>query len=226
MPEGTAGVTVNRFCGSSMQSVHQAAGAIRMGAGDAFVCAGVESMSRVPMMGFNPMPHPGLAKDFPQAYISMGETAENVAQRHQVTRRDQEEFAARSHRKAAAAQEAGRLAEEIVPIAGPKGKVVERDGCIRPETTAEGLAGLEAGLPAGRHGDGRHLLAADGWRGGGAGVQRRIREGARAGAVGEGEVDRGLRLLAGGDGHGAGERLAEGAGARGHQPRATWTWWS
>ena len=143
LPEGTAGVTVNRFCGSSMQSVHQAAGAIRMGAGDAFLCAGVESMSRVPMMGFNPMPHPGLAKDFPQAYISMGETAENVARLHQVTRRDQEEFAARSHRKSAAAQEAGKLAEEIVPIAGPKGKTVDRDGCIRPDTTAEGLAGLK-----------------------------------------------------------------------------------
>jgi acetyl-CoA acyltransferase len=143
LPENTAGVTVNRFCGSSMQSVHQAAGAIRMGAGDAFVCAGVESMSRVPMMGFNPMPHPGLAKDFPQAYISMGETAENVAKLHQVTRRDQEEFAARSHQKAATAQEAGRLAEEIVPITGPKGKVVERDGCIRPDTTPESLAGLK-----------------------------------------------------------------------------------
>jgi acetyl-CoA acyltransferase len=143
MPENTAGVTVNRFCGSSMQSVHQAAGAIRMGAGDAFVCAGVESMSRVPIMGFNPMPHPGLAKEFPQAYISMGETAENVAQLHQVRRRDQEEFAARSHRKAAAAQEAGKLAEEIVPITGPKGKVIERDGCIRPDTTPEGLAGLK-----------------------------------------------------------------------------------
>jgi acetyl-CoA acyltransferase len=143
MPEGTAGVTVNRFCGSSMQSIHQAAGAIRMGAGDAFLCAGVESMSRVPMMGFNPMPHPGLAENFPQAYISMGETAENVARRHQVTRRDQEEFAARSHQKTAAAQEAGRLAEEIVPITGPKGKTVERDGCIRADTTAEGLAGLK-----------------------------------------------------------------------------------
>jgi acetyl-CoA acyltransferase len=143
LPENAAGVTVNRFCGSSMQSVHQAAGAIRMGAGDAFVCAGVESMSRVPMMGFNPMPHPGLAKDFPQAYISMGETAENVARLHQVTRRDQEEFAARSHKKTAAAQEAGRLAEEIVPITGPKGKAVERDGCVRPDTTAEGLAALK-----------------------------------------------------------------------------------
>ncbi len=108
LPESTGGVTVNRFCGSSMQSVHQAAGAIRMGAGEAFLCAGVESMTRVPMMGFNPMPHPGLAKEYPQAYISMGETAENVARRYQVTRRDQEEFAVRSHQKAAAAQQAGR----------------------------------------------------------------------------------------------------------------------
>jgi len=142
LPENTAGVTVNRFCGSSMQAVHQAAGAIRMGAGDAFLCAGVESMTRVPIMGFNPMPHPGLAKDFPQAYISMGETAENVARRYQVTRRDQEAFAVESHRKAAEAQQEGRLDAEIVPITA-NGKTVERDGCIRPETTAEGLAGLK-----------------------------------------------------------------------------------
>ncbi|MDI3308506.1 MAG: thiolase family protein [Acetobacteraceae bacterium] len=142
LPENTAGVTVNRFCGSSMQAVHQAAGAIRMGAGDAFLCAGVESMTRVPMMGFNPMPHPGLAKDFPQAYISMGETAENVARRYQVTRRDQEAFAVESHRKAAEAQQEGRLDAEIVPITAD-GKTVERDGCIRPETTAETLAGLK-----------------------------------------------------------------------------------
>jgi acetyl-CoA acyltransferase len=143
LPEGVAGATVNRFCGSSMQSVHQAAGAIRIGAGEAFLCAGVESMSRVPMMGFNPMPHPGLAQDFPQAFVSMGETAENVARRHQVTRRDQEEFAARSHRKAAEAQAEGRLKDEIVPVALPGGRTVAEDGCIRPETTAEGLAGLK-----------------------------------------------------------------------------------
>ncbi len=142
LPEGVAGATVNRFCGSSMQSVHQAAGAIRMGAGEAFLCAGVESMSRVPMMGFNPMPHPGLVKEYPQALVSMGETAENVARRYQMTRREQEEFAARSHRKAAEAQQAGRLKEEIVPV-GVNGKTVAQDGCIRPDTTAEGLAGLK-----------------------------------------------------------------------------------
>ncbi len=81
-----------------------------MGAGEAFVCAGVESMTRVPVMGFNPMPHPGLAARYPQAYVAMGETAENLARAHQITRRDQEEFAVHSHRKASAAQAAGRLA--------------------------------------------------------------------------------------------------------------------
>ncbi|QDD93328.1 3-ketoacyl-CoA thiolase [Roseomonas mucosa] len=142
LPQAAGGVTVNRFCGSSMQAVHQAAGAIRMGAGKAFLCAGVESMSRVPIMGFNPLPHPGLAKDFPQAYISMGETAENVARRHQIPRREQEEFAAESQRRAAKAQAEGYFASEIVPIRTRAG-TVEQDGCIRPDTTPEGLAGLK-----------------------------------------------------------------------------------
>jgi acetyl-CoA acyltransferase len=142
LPESVGGVTVNRFCGSSMQAVHQAAGAIRMGAGEAFLCAGVESMSRVPMMGFNPMPHPGLAARYPQAYISMGETAENVADRHQVPRAAQEAFAVESHRKAAAAQAEGRLAGEIVAVEFGAARV-SADGCIRPETSAEALAGLK-----------------------------------------------------------------------------------
>lgn len=147
LPESVAGATVNRFCGSSMQSVHQAAGAIRMGAGEAFLCAGVESMSRVPMMGFNPMPHPGLVKEYPQALISMGETAENVARRYQVTRGEQEAFAVRSHGKAAAAQAAGKLADEIVPVS-VNGRTVAQDGCIRPDTSAEGLAGLKPAFRA------------------------------------------------------------------------------
>jgi acetyl-CoA acyltransferase len=142
LPESIGGATVNRFCGSSMQAVHQAAGAIHMGAGDAFLCAGVESMSRVPMMGFNPMPHPGLAERYPQAYISMGETAENVARRYQLTRAEQDAFAVRSHAKAAAAQREGRLAAEITPV-DVAGTPVAQDGCIRPDTTAEGLAGLK-----------------------------------------------------------------------------------
>ena len=79
LPQSVAGTTVNRFCGSSMQAIHMAAGAIQMDAGDAFICAGVESMSRVPMMGFNPMPNPKLAESNPGAYMAMGETAENLA---------------------------------------------------------------------------------------------------------------------------------------------------
>ncbi len=81
-----AGVTVNRFCGSSMQSVHMAAGQILLGAGDAFICAGVESMSRVPMTGFNPMPNPALYAKNAAAYMGMGDTAENVARKWQITR--------------------------------------------------------------------------------------------------------------------------------------------
>lgn len=142
LPLSVAGTTVNRFCGSSMTSIHIAAGAIEMNAGDAFLCVGVESMSRVPMGGFNPMPSPKLYAARPDAYIGMGDTAENVAQRWQITRADQEAFALASHRKAAAAMADGRLAEEIVPIANGKA-TVDKDECVRADASAEGLAGLK-----------------------------------------------------------------------------------
>ena len=142
LPLSVGGATINRFCGSSMQSVHMAAGAIALGAGDAFVCAGVESMSRVPMGGFNPLPNPKLAGDRPGAYMNMGETAENVARQYQISRADQEAFAVSSQRKAAAARAAGRLAGEIVPIETRDG-IVDQDGCIRPETSPDGLAALK-----------------------------------------------------------------------------------
>jgi acetyl-CoA acyltransferase len=142
LPISVAGATINRFCGSSMQSIHSAAGAIMMGAGDAFVCAGVESMTRVPMMGFNPMPNPRLAHDVPGAYMGMGDTAENVANKWNISREEQERFAVASHKKAAAAQAEGRLKDEIVAIKNGN-RVVEKDGCIRPDTTAQGLADLK-----------------------------------------------------------------------------------
>ena len=142
LPLSVAGVTVNRFCGSSMQSIHIAAGQIALGAGDVFVCAGIESMSRVPMMGYNPLINPALMKSMPAAYIGMGETAENVARKWQIPRSEQEAFAVRSHQRAAAAVAAGKFNDEIVPIVS-KGGSVDQDGCIRPDTTAEGLAGLK-----------------------------------------------------------------------------------
>jgi acetyl-CoA acyltransferase len=142
LPLSVAGVTVNRFCGSSMQSIHFAAGQIALGAGDVFVCAGIESMSRVPMMGYNPLINPALMKSMPAAYIGMGETAENVARKWQIPRTEQEGFAVRSHQRAAAAVAAGNFNDEIVPIVS-KGGSVDQDGCIRSDTTAEGLAGLK-----------------------------------------------------------------------------------
>jgi acetyl-CoA acyltransferase len=142
LPLSVAGVTVNRFCGSSMQSIHIAAGQIALGAGEVFVCAGIESMSRVPMMGYNPLINPALMKSMPAAYIGMGETAENVARKWQIPRSDQEEFAVRSHRRAADAAASGRFDDEIVQIVSKAG-AVGQDGCIRPETTAETLAGLK-----------------------------------------------------------------------------------
>ena len=142
LPLSVAGTTVNRFCGSSMQAIHMAAGAIQMNAGEVFLCAGVESMTRIPMGGFNPMPNPALLQRYPQAFASMGETAENLAKSHEIPRRRQEEFAVGSQKKAAAAQAACKFAEEIVPITGKAGTVA-RDGCPRPDTTLEALAELK-----------------------------------------------------------------------------------
>ena len=142
LPISVAGTTVNRFCGSSMQAIHMAAGAIQMDAGDVFICAGVESMSRVPMSGFNPMPNPALIEEMPAAYMSMGETAENVGREYEISREDQEVFAVASQRKAGEAQAKGRLSDEIVPIE-VNGNTIDADGCLRPTTDLEGLAGLK-----------------------------------------------------------------------------------
>jgi len=147
LPIKVGGMTVNRFCGSSMSSVHIAAGQIAIGAGEVFICAGVESMSRVPMMGYNPLPSPELAKKRPGAYIGMGDTAENVATQFQIPRAAQEAFAVESQKKAAHARDAGLLNDEIVPIR-TKGGVIDRDGTLRPDTTAEGLAALKPAFDA------------------------------------------------------------------------------
>lgn len=142
LPNTVAGVTVNRFCGSSMQAVHMAVGAMQMGAGEAFLCIGLESMTRVPNGGFTPSRNPRLLETLPEAYVTMGQTAENVARRYEVRRAEQEQFAVASHRKADAAQRAGNLDREIVPIRTPDG-IVSKDGCIRPGTSAEVLATLK-----------------------------------------------------------------------------------
>ncbi|MCG2583194.1 thiolase family protein [Massilia sp. TS11] len=141
LPEALGGMTINRFCGSSMSAIHIAAAQIEAGLGEAYLCIGVESMTMVPQGGFNFSPHPVLYEKT-DAYIAMGETAENVAARYQISRADQEALAVASHRKAAAAREAGKLNAEIVPVELAGGELVRADGCIRPTTSLEALASL------------------------------------------------------------------------------------
>lgn len=143
LPITVPGITVNRWCGSSMSAIHFAAAQIMAGAGDVFVCGGVESMTRIPMGGFNPMPNPRLRDTYPQIYMGMGETAENLSKKYGVARTEQEQFALESQKKAGAARSNGNFKDEIVPIDG-----VTEDGCIRADSTAEGLAGLKPAFDA------------------------------------------------------------------------------
>ena len=149
LPLELGAATINRFCGSSMYAIHIAAGQIAIGAGEAFVCGGVESMTRVPQGGFNHSPNPRFmdrdgaeAEIMIEAYIPMGETAENVARLYNISRAQQELLAFESQQKAALAQAGGLLAAEIVPV-HTQGGIVNQDGCIRPGTTLDGLASLK-----------------------------------------------------------------------------------
>ena len=133
----TSGMTVDRWCGSSMEAIHIAAGKISLGAGKVFVCGGVESMTRV-NTGFEPIPYPESKTDNPHVYFSMGTTAENVAKKYNISRNEQQEFAISSHQKAHEAQTKGNFKNEIVSIGD-----CDTDGNIRPNSTMEKLDGLK-----------------------------------------------------------------------------------
>jgi len=132
----TSGMTVDRWCGSSMEAIHVAAGKIAMGSGKAFICGGVESMTRV-NTGFEPMPYPYSDNQNPNVYFSMGITAENVAKKYNITRKEQQEFAIYSHQKASEAQSKGNFDNEITVIGN-----CSKDGNIRPNSNQETLDGL------------------------------------------------------------------------------------
>ena len=142
MPEHVAGMTVNRWCGSSMQAIHDATGAIAINSGDVFLCCGVESMTFIPMNGLTYDPHPQLSKDNPNVYMSMGITAENVAKKFDISRKQQQEFAISSHYKANLARESNMFDNEIVSITNNDEKI-NKDGGIRPNTSHEILDGLK-----------------------------------------------------------------------------------
>jgi len=154
LPIDVCGVTVNRFCSSGLQAISMAADRIRLGEADVMIGGGIESMSMVPMGGAKPAPNPYMIVNAPEAYVSMGITAENVATKYEVTREQQDEFAVSSHQKAWAAQTSGRFDDEIVPVPLPTwGKPGEKwfakDEGIRPETTVESLGKLRTVFKAG-----------------------------------------------------------------------------
>ncbi len=154
-PYTVPGQTVNRFCSSGLQAIATAAYEIMLGATEVMVAGGVEFMSQVPIMGLTPSPNPYLVEHYPQAYISMGLTAENVAERFGISREDQDRFALLSHQKAARAIREGKFKEEIIPIpakikeTGEDGKVIVRevsfdtDEGVRFDTSLEAMAALK-----------------------------------------------------------------------------------
>lgn len=140
LPTSIPGMTTNRLCGSSMQVAHTAAGSIKLGSGDLFLAAGVETMSLVKRGGWNRDLHPVIEENYPDAYISMGLTAENLAKDYSISRIIQEDFALKSHRKALEAKSKGLLTKEIVPVQAGE-MIISEDGCMR-ETTMEKMARL------------------------------------------------------------------------------------
>ncbi len=116
LPDSVPAMTVNRFCSSGLQTIALAAEQIIAGWGNIIIAGGAESMSLVPMVGNHFAPNPYLALEYPGVYLSMGLTAENVAEQYNVTREDQDKFALRSHQRAIAAQDAGKFKDEIVPL--------------------------------------------------------------------------------------------------------------
>src|SRR6201990_2408032 len=160
LPVGTSAMTINRFCSSGLQSIAMAADRIRTGGAEVIVAGGLETMSMIPMGGHIIRPNPYLVEHYPDFYLNMGLATENVARKYEVTREEQDAFALSSHMRAAAAQDAGKFDEEIVPLKvtfeelNEKGRKVARevtftkDEGVRRDTSEEGLAKLKSAFHA------------------------------------------------------------------------------
>jgi acetyl-CoA acyltransferase len=160
LPVETSAMTINRFCSSGLQSIAIAADRIRSGGADVIVAGGLETMSLIPMGGHIIRPNPYLVEHYPDFYLNMGLATENVARKYEVSREEQDAFALRSHRRAAAAQDAGKFEDEIVPLKvtfeelNEKGRKVARevtfttDEGVRRDTSEEGLAKLRPAFHA------------------------------------------------------------------------------
>lgn len=159
-PVTVPAITINRFCSSGLQSIAFAAERIMLGHAEVIIAGGVESMSHVPMTGFKVSPNPKIVEEMPEVYMAMGHTAERVAEKFGISREDQDEFALRSHRKAANAIAEGKFKDEIVPVRaelshlGEDGKLQRKtltfdtDEGVREDTSLEALAKLKPGFKA------------------------------------------------------------------------------
>src|SRR5918993_2239178 len=155
LPVETSAMTVNRYCSSGLQTIALAADRIAMGGAEVIVAGGLETMSMIPMGGNVVRPNPRIVDNYPDYYLNMGLTAENLAKRYEITREQADEFSLRSHQKAAAAIQAGRFKDEIVPVnvyvdeLDEKGRVrrkevvFDTDEGVRTDTSMEGLAKLK-----------------------------------------------------------------------------------
>src|SRR5918997_778036 len=154
LPVETSAMTINRFCSSGLQSIAIAADRVRTGSAEVIVAGGLETMSMIPMGGHIIRPNPYLVEHYPDFYLNMGLATENVARKYEVSRDEQDAFALRSHRRAAAAQDAGKFDDEIVPLRvtfeelNEKGRKERREATftkdegVRRDTSEEGLAKL------------------------------------------------------------------------------------
>jgi len=138
LPNTVGGATVDRFCSSSLHALSDAKNAIMVGEADVMLVTGVQSMSRIPIAGWNPVLNPKIYDGNAKGFLNMGITAENLARIYKVERKAQEEFAYHSHQKAAKAKDQGYLKDEIIAIAG-----LDYDDCVRKDTTVEQMAGLK-----------------------------------------------------------------------------------
>ena len=159
LPVGVSAMTINRFCSSGLQAIAMAAERIAGGGGEMIVAGGTESMSLIPMGGHKISPNPWLVEHYPDSYLSMGLTAERVAQRYGISREASDEFSFKSHRKALAAIQAGKFEDEIVPVpvsfTTPNGSKPKKQNIVfkidegpRADTSLEALASLKPAFHA------------------------------------------------------------------------------
>ena len=228
VPHSASAVTVNRFCASGLEAIACAVDRVRGGSADVVLAGGTESMSLVPMGGHKISPNPGLVASYPDVYLTTGLVAENHAREHGISREAQDAYAYESHRRAIAAQDAGRFDDEIVPVhddaavgrraataLATEQVTISTDEGPRRDTSIEALARLRPAFHVQGHGHGRQRVADERWRGRRRGDERGAGARARRAAAGQARGLRDGRRRTGALRHRTGAGGPQGTGASG-----------